>query len=70
MKCPVCKNHEHVSIDLHADGFAEGIMECNSCGSIWSVNHGVTKIVKDTQENSFLKVVTECVEMDDYDFAA
>lgn len=66
MKCPVCKNHEHIDIDLHSDGFTEGIMECPVCGSMWSVNHGVTEIVKDTQEESFLEAQTECVEGDDY----
>jgi len=66
MKCPVCKSQEHVDIDLHADGFTEGIMECPSCGTIWSVNHGVTEIVKDTQEKSFLEAQSECVDADDY----
>jgi len=26
MKCPVCKSHEHVELDLHAAGFAEEIV--------------------------------------------
>ena len=66
MKCPVCNKNEHVDIDLHADGFAEGIMECRVCGSIWSVNHGSAKIVKDAQEHSFLGKVPEYY----YSFAA
>lgn len=66
MKCPVCKNHKQVDIDLHSDGFDEGIIECSICGTIWSVNHGVTKIIKDAQANSFLEAQTECVEGDDY----
>lgn len=66
MKCPVCKNHEHDNIDLQSDGFNEGIIECRVCGSVWSVNHGVTEIVKDTQENSFLEALSECVEGDVY----
>ncbi|RNC65101.1 MAG: hypothetical protein ED859_17860 [Desulfuromonadales bacterium] len=70
MKCPVCKTHEQISISLHSDGFAENILECSNCGSIWSINHGLTKMVKDTQEHSFLEAVSECVEADDYDFAA
>ena len=28
--------------------------------------HGLTEVVKDTQEHSFLAGVTECVEGDDY----
>lgn len=66
MKCPVCKNSEYTNLELHADQFAEGIHECRVCGSIWSVNHGITEIVKDTQEKSFLEATTECVEGDDY----
>lgn len=66
MKCPVCKNHEHDNIDLQSGGFNEGIIECRVCGSVWSVNHGVTEIVKDTQESSFLEALSECVEGDDY----
>jgi uncharacterized Zn finger protein len=66
MKCPVCKHHEHVDIELHSDGFTEGIMECPICGTMWSVNHGVTEIVRDPQEKSFLEAQSECVEGDDY----
>jgi hypothetical protein len=71
MKCPVCKTHEqYTEIDLHAEGFAEGIMTCGICGTIWSVNHGVSEVVKDPQERSFLEAISECVEGDDYSFAA
>lgn len=66
MKCPVCKNHEHIDIELHSNGFNEEIIECPHCGTIWSVNHGVTEIVKDPQEKSFLEAQSECVEGDDY----
>ena len=66
MKCPVCNNNEHVDIDLHSDSFTEGIMECDVCESIWSVNHGVTKIIKDTQEKSFLGAASKFY----YSFAA
>lgn len=70
MKCPVCKNHKHVNLNLHSDGFDEKIVECRICGTVWSVNHGVTEIVKDAQEKSFLSAITECVEADDYSLAA
>lgn len=66
MRWPVCKNHEHASIHLHSEGFAEGIFECRICGSVWSIIHGATEVVRDSQENSFLEAVTECVEGDDY----
>jgi hypothetical protein len=64
--CPVCKHHEHVGINLRSEGFREGIFECRICSSIWSVNHGMTELVNDTQAKSFLEAQTECVEGDDY----
>lgn len=66
MKCPTCKNHQQVDTNLHSNGFKEGIIECSICGTVWSVNHGVTEIVKDTQIESFLQSQSECVEGDDY----
>jgi len=66
MKCPVCKNHQQVDIQLQTDGFKEGIIECSVCGAVWSQNHGVTEIVKDPQLESFLEAQSECVEGDDY----
>ena len=71
MKCPVCKNHEHQNvINLEADGFHESISTCSICGATWSLNHGQQEIVKDPQEKSFLEATTECVEGDDYSYAA
>ncbi len=71
MKCPVCKTHEQqVEIDLHVAGFAEDIVTCNICGAIWSINHGLTEIVKDPQEKSFLEATSANVDGDDYCFAA
>ena len=71
MKCPVCKTHEqYVDIDLHSEGFAEDIITCQICGTIWSINHGLTEIVKDAQVKSFLEAQSECVDGDDYSYAA
>lgn len=71
MKCPVCKTHEKQdSINLCSEGFSEAISTCSICGTVWSVNHGVTEIVADPQEKSFLEALSECVEGDDYSFAA
>lgn len=70
MKCPICKNTENREIDLHADGFYEDLFECSFCGSSWSVTHGLTEIVTDTQQASFLEALTESVEGDDYCYAA
>lgn len=66
MTCPVCKSHEYADTVLHSDGFNEDIMECRVCGTTWSVNHGITEVIKDCQEKSFLESVSECVEGDDY----
>ncbi|PLX83190.1 MAG: hypothetical protein C0617_11665 [Desulfuromonas sp.] len=71
MKCPVCKNtDQHIEIDVHANGFDEEIIECDICGTTWSVNHGVSEVVKDSQEKSFLEATSECVEGDDYCWVA
>ena len=71
MKCPVCKTHEqYVDIDLHFEGFSEDIMTCRICGAVWSVNHGMVEVVRDPQEKSFLEAISECVEADDYCYAA
>lgn len=67
MKCPVCKTSEYrQEIDVQTNGFNEEIFTCHVCGSVWSVNHGATGIVKDTQARSFLEATPECVEGDDY----
>ena len=70
MKCPICKNTHNKETDLHAEGFYEDLFECDVCGSSWSVNHGLTEVVRDTQQSSFLEAITECVEGDDYCYAA
>lgn len=70
MQCPVCKDHRQTDIHLHDGQFDEDLVKCGTCGSLWSINHGVTEIVRDTQEHSFLSAVSECVECDDYCLAA
>jgi transposase-like protein len=70
MKCPICKSFNHSAIDLHVEGFYEELFECATCGSSWAVSHGLTEVVNDTQQESFLEALTECVESDDYCFAA
>jgi uncharacterized Zn finger protein len=46
MKCPICKNREHIEIDLHADGFSQDARECGDCGTIWTFSGKVLKIIK------------------------
>ncbi len=66
MKCPVCKHSEqHVEIKVHANGIDENLIQCDICGSIWSVSHGLVKIVKDTQAQSFLGANAVSVDGDD-----
>lgn len=69
MQCPVCKNHEFDGIDLHSTGFNEDLNECLVCGSAWSVTHGAVTIIKDSQADTFLEALSECVEGDSF-FAA
>jgi uncharacterized Zn finger protein len=67
MKCPVCnKSENHIEIEVHSNGFAEEIIHCEICGSLWAINHGVMEVVRDAQAKSFLSATTECVEADDY----
>lgn len=66
MKCPVCNNHEHQQINLHSEQFNEGILECSVCGTSWSINHGLSEVIKDPNEKSFLSALSEAVEGDDY----
>lgn len=70
MKCPVCKSYEHTDIHLNAVSFAEDIVKCPTCGTSWSVNHGLTEIINDSQEQSFLSAQSESVEGYDYCLAA
>ncbi|PLX96226.1 MAG: hypothetical protein C0620_02780 [Desulfuromonas sp.] len=69
MKCPICSHHNNSGLDLRSSGFSEVIVECTMCGTVWSINHGRTKIVVDTQQQSFLESETTAVEHDEFDCA-
>ena len=50
MECPICHDTAHVEIDTHADGFAENLEECGTCGALWTLKgeqeiilHGPTR---------------------------
>ena len=63
MKCPVCKSLDaHTEIQVHENGFDEDLFQCETCGSTWSVNHGLVEVVNDTQKRSFLEAKSEAVE--------
>ena len=66
MQCPVCHSIEQKGMDLKSEGFKEDIFECGLCGASWSINHELLEIIKDPQRNSFLSVMTESVESNDY----
>lgn len=70
MQCPVCKNHEHVGMDLRSGSFFEDLAECRVCGTVWSNCHGLQAIVKDPMAASFMEALSESVEGDDFSFAA
>ena len=44
MTCPGCNTNEYVEIDTHADGFADNVLECGSCGTTW-INRGNQTVV-------------------------
>lgn len=66
MHCPTCQSIEHTEINFKSEAFQEDIDKCPTCGTVWSINHGTIEVVTDSQENSFLSSLTECVECDDY----
>jgi len=70
MQCPICRSYEQKTLEMHVDQFNEGLVECFVCGSSWSVNHGLAELVVDAQISSFLEGQSECVEADDYTWAA
>ncbi|CAG0988707.1 hypothetical protein [Geobacter sp.] len=35
MKCPICNDHTKIEIDMHSDGYADNLLECTTCGTIW-----------------------------------
>ncbi|WP_020674763.1 hypothetical protein [Geopsychrobacter electrodiphilus] len=45
MNCPTCNHHNHNEVDLHSDGFAEGIIECSDCGTIWTNKLGQVNVI-------------------------
>jgi hypothetical protein len=70
MQCPICKSYEQQNLDLTVDGFHEEIIQCRVCNSSWSLAHGKAELIDDPQEKSFLEGISECVEGDDYGWAA
>jgi hypothetical protein len=69
MKCPVCHSVENNEIHLVSEGFAEEIVNCAVCETVWSLNHGLMEIVAEAQAGSFLAAHSEKVDGDDVTMA-
>jgi len=70
MLCPICGNYEQEILVIKTNQFSEWLAECSHCKSSWAINHGHAELVVDTQLASFLEGQSECVEADDYTWAA
>lgn len=35
MNCPKCNSRKGIEIDMHSDGYAKDLLECNVCGTVW-----------------------------------
>ena len=70
MCCPVCGGYDQKVLTMKSEQFVEDLVECTACGSSWSIQHGYVEMVVDTQKSSFLQGGSECVEADDYVWAA
>jgi len=70
MRCPVCGSYQSEALAMKAGQFEEELRECRVCASQWSVSHGLSEVVRDSQKDSFLSGMSETVEADDYTWAA
>ena len=61
MKCPLCKNFEHIEIDLHADGYCQDALECGDCGGIWTYAKGELIILKNNKNISKVKAYSDFI---------
>lgn len=70
MKCPVCRSYgPHEEFEVQTAEVVD-ILTCSACGAVWSVSHAVVEVIRDPQHGSFLAVAGDCVEADDYNYAA
>ena len=35
MNCPHCNSTKGIEIDMHSDGYAQDLLECTNCGTVW-----------------------------------
>ena len=69
MRCPCCRSTEPIEVRLHPAGEPEEIMECRTCGAVWSVHHGTVAMLRDPGTGSFLATEVGAVELPDGDAA-
>lgn len=65
MQCPVCGSPEHNDIHLQSGDFKEDIIQCPTCGTVWSINHGLAEVVSQPEGGSFLSLQSDGIEGDD-----
>lgn len=63
MKCPVCKDRNHIEVDLHSDGFADNIRECGTCGTVWGWNENTRFIVKEGLADEIQRLKAEIEDL-------
>lgn len=64
--CPTCQSMVDNETDLNAFQFREEIFECLNCGTVCALEHDMVRIIKDSQEGSFLETPDGDVEANDY----
>lgn len=42
MNCPICNDHTNIEIAMHSDGYADNLLECTACGTVWIASQGGT----------------------------
>lgn len=45
MICPTCNTNHNIEIAMHADGFADNLLECSHCGTLWLNEFGRITII-------------------------
>ncbi len=35
MNCPICNDHTNIEIAMHSDGYADNLLKCTTCGTVW-----------------------------------
>lgn len=49
INCPVCNDHTKIGIVMHSDGYADNLLECTTCETIWIANQEGTILLNNFQ---------------------